>query len=461
MDSYPTERATDTLAIILAAGKGTRMHSDIPKVLHPVAGKPMLSHVMDAAKRAGCPHITVVTAPDTPQVERLVRETAANAEIAYQTEQLGTAHAVLAARDSIAATPRNLMVLFGDSPLIEPETIATMLRTLSKNPSVAVVVLGFHSDNPPAYGRLIIDEAGELEAIIEAKDATSEQLQIPWCNAGVMAIRGGLALDLLDQIGNRNAQNEYYLTDIIGVARRMGYRCQMVTGGEHEALGVNSRTQLAEVEWLMQQKLRAQAMDAGVTMIAPETVFLSADTQFGRDVVIEPNVVFGSNVVVGDRVEIRAFSYIDGTVIGDDAMIGPFARLRPGTNIGAECKIGNFVEIKKAEIERGAKISHLSYIGDAHVGEDANIGAGTITCNYDGYKKYHTEIGRDVFIGSNSALVAPVVIGAGAYVGAGSVVTENVKPDALAVARSRQAHKDDWANAFRSRMEQDPEKKSS
>ncbi len=443
-----------TAAIILAAGRGTRMRSDIPKVLHPVASVPMLAHVMDAAKAAACAPLVVVSAPDMPEVAAVARARDSHCRIALQATQQGTAHAVLAAKDSLADHTGNVLVLFGDSPLMMPDTFIRMQEMLSRNPALAVVVLGFYTDYPPAYGRLILDETGTLHRIVEAKDATPDELAIGWCNSGVMAIRGSLVWELLEQIGSNNAQGEYYLTDIVAVARKLGYQCAVCEGAQDEVLGVNSRAQLADAEAILQDRLRLRAMEQGATLIAPETVYLCADTELGHDVLIEPNVFIGPNVVIGDKVHIKAFSHIEGTVIGNGASVGPFARLRPGTGVGEDVKIGNFVEIKKAQIEKGAKISHLSYIGDAHVGEDANIGAGTITCNYDGYKKYHTEIGRDVFIGSNSALVAPVVIGAGAYVGAGSVVTENVEADALAISRSRQTHKDEWAKNFRKKMDE-------
>ena len=450
-----TKESNATAAIILAAGKGTRMKSDMPKVLHAIASQPMLGHVMKAAADAGCAPLLVVTAPDMDEVIDYAKTVDEECLIAIQSEQLGTGHAVLSAKDELQDCEQNLIVLFGDSPLITPETINRMEMALSKDSRLAVVVLGFTCDEPPAYGRLIMNDKQEVMRIVEARDATLEELAITWYNAGVMAIRGSLAWSLLESIDCNNAQGEYYLTEIIEIARSMGYNCKMVEGTAEEALGVNSREQLADVERIMQHRLRAAAMEGGVTMTDPETVYLAADTEFGYDVTIEPHVVFGPAVVVGDGAEIRAFSHIEGAVIGDYAMVGPFARIRPGTNIGTECKIGNFVELKKANVEHGAKISHLSYIGDANVGEEANIGAGTITCNYDGYKKYHTEIGRDVFIGSNSALVAPVVIGAGAYVGAGSVVTEDVPADSLAVARARQSEKVDWAKDFRARMEEE------
>lgn len=450
-----TKESNPTTAIILAAGKGTRMQSDMPKVLHKVARKPMLGHVMAAASAAGCSPLLVVTAPDMKEVADYAKTQDETCQIAIQREQLGTGHAVLAAQEIAAKNDHNLLILFGDSPLVLPETLERLQREISKNPKVGVAVLGFETPPNNAYGRLVINDTNELDAIVEVRDATPEQKQIRWCNSGVMAIRGGVGWEMLERISNENHQGEFYLTDIIAIARSMGFVCRMVEGSSAEAIGVNSRADQAAAEAAMQQRLRAKAMAQGVSMIAPETVFLCADTEFGYDVSIEPNVIIGEQVVIGDGVEIRAFSHIEGAVIGDYSMVGPFARIRPGTNIGVDCKIGNFVELKKAEIEHGAKISHLSYIGDAHVGENANIGAGTITCNYDGYKKYHTEIGRDVFIGSNSALVAPVVVGDGAYVGAGSVVTQDVSANSLAVARSRQSQKDEWATDFRKRMEGD------
>lgn len=446
------EESNQTLAIILAAGKGTRMNSATPKVLHPVAGLPMLGHVMQAAKAAGCRQLCVVGSPDAPEVANFARHLMADVLLAEQAEQRGTAHAVLAARPQVPPSHGNVVVLFGDSPLIQPATIETMLRTLSKDPKLGAVLCGFELEDGGAYGRLIRDADGQLQEVVEAKDATPGQLAERWCNAGVMALRGSIVWDVLEQIGSDNAQGEYYLPDAVVMARRLGYRCAVQPCAPQEALGVNDRAQLADVEQRMQERLRAAAMCEGATLQDPQTTYFSYDTKLGQDVVIQPNVWFGTDVVVGDRVEIRAFSHLEGCVIGDDAMVGPFARIRPGSNVGAQCKVGNFVELKKVTLEAGAKVSHLSYLGDAHVGEETNIGAGTITCNYDGYKKYHTEIGREVFIGSNSALVAPVVVGHGAYVGAGSVVTEDVAPDSLAVARSRQAHKQDWANAFRARM---------
>ncbi len=443
-----------TAAIILAAGKGTRMRSSTPKILHEIARRPMLGHVMRAARAAGCSPLAVVTGADMPAVGDYARSVQPGCLLAQQTQPLGTAHAVLAAREALRDHSGNLVVLFGDSPLIQPDTIARLMSTLSKDPHCAAAVLGFEAAAPGGYGRLVMTD-GVLQRIVEAKDATDAERAITTCNAGIMALRGNLVWEMLEQIAPHNTQGEYYLTDIIAPAKALGYQCRVVMGDAGEALGVNSRAQLAEVEAVCQQRLREQAMAAGVTLIAPETVYLAADTELGEDVTIEPHVIFGPRVAVADGAVIRSFSHIEGAVIGHRAVIGPFARLRPGSNIGDDSKIGNFVEIKKAQIEADVKISHLSYIGDAHVGEGSNIGAGTITCNYDGYQKYHTEIGAEVFIGSNTALVAPVVVGAGAYVGAGSVVTDDVAPDALAIARSRQSYKAEWAKNFRGRMEQE------
>lgn len=428
------------------------MKSALPKVLHPVASEPMLAHVMRAAKQAGCAQQIIVTSPEMPQVADYAQKIDATARIALQAQQLGTGHAVLAAKDVLGEKVGDCaLVLFGDSPLITAQTLISMQQTLTANPSLALVVLGFEVSNPPAYGRLILGEGHELLEIVEAKDATPEQLKIRWCNGGVMAIRGTLLWELLSHLKNTNAQGEYYLTDVVAIARHKGYKCAVHAGSETEALGVNSRSQLAQVEALMQTRLREAAMDAGVTMIDPASVTLAADTRFGQDVTIQPNVFFGKGVSVDDGALIKAFSHIEGATIGKNAEIGPFARLRPDAEIGEGCKIGNFVEIKKATLAAGAKVSHLSYVGDATVGENANIGAGVITCNYDGYHKYRTQIGKDVFVGSNSALVAPVTIGDGAIIAAGSVITENVEANALALGRSRQTHKADGAKIFKAR----------
>lgn len=445
-------------AIILAAGMGTRMKSDLPKVLHPVANRPMVSHILSALDAVSPDRTVVVVAPGMTQVAEAV----APADTAVQEEALGTGHAVLAARDAMEGFDGDVLVLFGDTPLLTADTMQNMLdaRRAAENP--AVVVLGFRPDDPAEYGRLVTGADGSLEAIVEFKDASDEQRQIGLCNAGIMAIDGAHLLPLLDAVGNDNANGEYYLTDIVEIARDRGLACAAVEAADPvEVMGVNSRAQLAEAEAAMQHRLRHAAMANGVTMTDPDTVWLSADTKIGRDVSIAPNVFFGTGVTIADNVEIRSFCHIDQAEVAAGAIIGPFARLRPGAQLEKDVHIGNFVEIKAALVEEGAKVNHLTYIGDARIGPKANIGAGTITCNYDGFFKDKTDIGAGAFIGSNSALVAPVKIGDGAIVGAGSVVTSEVEADALAVARGRQKNMDGWAKSFRTRRkaEKDAAKK--
>jgi len=436
------------LAIVLAAGEGTRMKSDTPKVLHQVAGRSMLAHVLDAVAEAGVDSVAVVVGPDRDDVRAEAIRLAPGARTFVQSERLGTAHAVLAAREAISAGCDDLLVLFADTPLVSGATIRGLRDALAKGAGVAA--LGFEAADPFGYGRLLQDEGGRLVAIREEKDASDAERAVRLCNAGLMAIDGAAALDWLRQIRNANAKGEYYLTDIVEMARAAGREARVVLADESEVLGVNDRIQLAQAESVAQNRLRRAAMAAGVTMIAPETVFLCADTVFGRDVLIEPNVVIGPGVSIGDKAVIHAFSHLEGASVGPGATIGPYARLRPGAALAESAKVGNFVEIKNANVAKGAKVNHLTYIGDADIGANANIGAGTITCNYDGFFKYRTEIGENAFIGSNSALVAPVKIGAGAYVGSGSVVTRDVTPDALAVARGRQMEKAGWASSFRS-----------
>lgn len=444
-----TALAHPAAAIILAAGKGTRMKSELPKVMHRVASMPMVGHVLTLADTVGLAPITLVISPEQSSVQTYAHNLMPDVRIAYQREQLGTAHAVLAAREALGGFEGHLVVLYGDTPLIRPETVGRLLDAVNRDHKVAVAVLGFRPADAAEYGRLIVNDREELEAIVEYKDATEAERKVGLCNSGVMVLRGNIAWELLSAIDNNNKKGEYYLTDIVALARKAGYSARISEASAEEVLGVNSRIELALAERILQDFLRERAMVNGATLIAPETVFLSADTDIGRDVILEPHVVIGPEVSIGDGVEIRAYSHIAGAVIGEGAVVGPFARIRPGTSIGEEAKIGNFVEIKKADIEAGAKISHLSYIGDASIGADANIGAGTITCNYDGYNKYRTLVGRGAFVGSNTALVAPVSVGEGAIVAAGSVITEDVEADALAVARTRQAQKEDWARAFR------------
>ncbi len=436
------------LVVVLAAGEGTRMASRLPKVLHKVAGRTMLHHVLETTRAAGATRTAVVIGPDRDDVAAEARRVVPDAQVFVQRDRLGTAHAVLAARAALEAGVDDVLVLYADTPLIRPQTLERLRAPLAQG--AAVAVLGFRPDDPTGYGRLIT--AGEaLVAIREEKDATATEKAVGFCNAGLMALSGAHALALLDRIGNANAKGEYYLTDAVELARAEGLAVVATEADVEEVAGVNSRLQLAEAEAILQRRLRAAAMTAGVTLVAPETVFLSADTRLGRDVVVEPNVVFGPGVSVGDDVVIHAFCHLEGAVVEAGAQIGPFARLRPGTRLENGVRIGNFVETKAAHVEKGAKINHLSYVGDAHVGANANLGAGTITCNYDGFGKYRTEIGENAFIGVNSALVAPVTIGKGAFVGTGAVVTDNVPDDALALARSRQLVKEGWASAFRAR----------
>ena len=438
------------LAVVLAAGEGTRMRSSKPKVLHEIAGRPMVAHVLAAVAKAGADRAAVVIGPDREEVARAASEALPAAAIFTQRERLGTAHAVLSARAAIEEPADDIIVAFADTPLVQPETFARLRAPLREG--AAVAVLGFEADDPSGYGRLLRTD-GRLTAIREHKDATEAERAVTLCNAGLIALRGDLALRILDQIGNGNAQREFYLTDAVEVANAMGLSCAVVVAPEWEVQGINDRSQLARVERVMQDRLRQAFMLSGVTLLAPETVFFSHDTEVGRDTVIEPNVVFGRGVVIGEAVTVHAFSHLEGARIADGAEIGPFARLRPGAVLGPKSKVGNFVEIKNSDLGRGAKVNHLTYLGDATVGAGANIGAGTITCNYDGFFKYRTVIGEGAFVGSNSSLVAPVTIGDGGYVGSGSVVTEDVPPDALAVARARQTAKPGWARAFRERSQ--------
>ncbi|GIK82367.1 MAG: bifunctional UDP-N-acetylglucosamine diphosphorylase/glucosamine-1-phosphate N-acetyltransferase GlmU [Pseudorhodoplanes sp.] len=438
--------ARTCLTIVLAAGEGTRMRSRLPKVLHQVGGQTLLAHVLAAARAADSERLAVVVGPGREDVAAEVKRLAPDAAIAVQSERRGTAHAVLAARKTIAQGADDILVAFADTPLIRPQTLDRMRAALAEG--AAVVVLGFRPRDPSGYGRLVMDGTA-LSAIREEKDASEAERAITLCNAGLMALAGGSALSLLDKIGCGNAKREFYLTDVVALARADGLRTAVIEAEEDEVRGINTKAQLAEAEAALQQRLRRAALEAGVTMIAPETVYLSADTAFGEDVVVEPYVVFGPGVRVGDRAVIHAFSHLAGAQVGEEASIGPYARLRPGTVVGRGARVGNFVELKAAVMEAGAKANHLSYIGDGRVGEGANIGAGTIFCNYDGARKHHTDVGKGAFIGSNSALVAPVTIGDGAYVGSGSVITDDVPADALALGRVKQVVKEGWAQRLR------------
>ena len=422
------------------------MRSTLPKALQPLGGRPLLAHVLAAAAVAGCGETAIVVGPDHGAVAALAGEIAPHARVFEQRERLGTAHAVLAARAAIARGMDDVVVMFVDTPLVTAETLTRLRDALAQG--AAVAVLGFRAANPFGYGRLVT-EGHDLVAIREERDASPAERAITLCNAGLMALAGEYALALLDAIGNTNAKGEYYLTDAVAIARAKGLQAVVIETAEDEVRGINTKGQLAEAEAVLQQRLRAAAMEAGVTMIAPETVFLCTDTKFGKDVIIEPNVVFGPGVTIDDGATIRAFSHVEGAHVGKGARVGPFARLRPGANLGADVHIGNFVEVKEAEIEDGAKANHLAYIGDARVGAGANVGAGTITCNYDGIAKHRTDIGKGAFIGSNSALVAPVKIGDGAYVGSGSVITKEVPADALAIGRGEQTVKEGWAKRLR------------
>jgi bifunctional UDP-N-acetylglucosamine pyrophosphorylase/glucosamine-1-phosphate N-acetyltransferase len=434
------------LTVVLAAGEGTRMRSKLPKVLHAVAGQSLLAHVLQAAPKGAGSSLAVVIGPDHGAVADEARRIRSDAQTFIQLERLGTAHAVLAAREAIARGADDLLVVFGDTPLISAETFER-LRAPLKN-GAALAVLGFRAADPTGYGRLLM-EGKHLVAIREHADASAEERKVTLCNAGVMAFAGKSALAILDEIGNANSKGEYYLVDAVGIARRRGLEAVVIETSEDEVRGINTRAQLAEAESVMQARLRQQAMDAGVTLIAPETVYLAADTKFGTDVTIEPFVVIGPGVTIADGAVIHSFSHIVQASIGKNASVGPYARLRPGTSLGEGARIGNFVETKAANLEAGVKVNHLSYIGDAEVGANSNIGAGTITCNYDGFSKHKTTIGKGAFVGTNSSLVAPVNIGNGAYIGSGSVITRNVPDDAMAVERSQQNIREGGAVRYR------------
>ena len=423
--------------IILAAGKGTRMKSDLPKVLHHIAGAPMLVHAMKSGATLDPAKTIIVAGHGAEQVSDAAKAFDETADVVLQTEQLGTAHAVAQAKEVLFDFDGDALVLYGDTPFINPKTLEHMTAARSDHD---VVVLGFEAADPGRYGRLIM-EGEHLKKIVEFKDASDEERQITLCNSGVICAKSAILFDLIAAVGNDNASGEYYLTDIVEIAQRKGLNATSVTCDESETLGVNSRVQLAEADAIFQSKARVALMEAGVTLHAPDTVYLSHDTHIGPDTIIEPNVVFGASVTVENGANIRAFSHLEGCHVSRGATVGPYARLRPGTELAEFTRVGNFVEIKNAVIDEGAKVNHLSYVGDAHVGARANIGAGTITCNYDGVMKHHTEIGEDSFIGSNTLLVAPVAIGANAMTASGTVVTQDVPDDALAIARSKQINK--------------------
>ncbi|MXQ10810.1 bifunctional UDP-N-acetylglucosamine diphosphorylase/glucosamine-1-phosphate N-acetyltransferase GlmU [Microvirga makkahensis] len=446
--SPKTSAARSCLAVVLAAGEGTRMRSEKPKVLHHVANRSLLGHVLAILTEAGATRTAVVIGPDREDVEKEALRSVPDARIFVQRERLGTAHAVLSAREALAEKPDDVIVAYADTPLVTVETFAKLRAPLANG--AAVVAMAFEAKDPTGYGRLIMS-GDELLAIREHKDASEAERAITLCNGGLMALRGDIALSLLDKIGNSNAKGEYYLTDIVEIAREAGHRTAIAVVSEEEVHGVNDRAQLAAAERMIQDRLRQATMAAGVTLVAPETVFLSHDTKLGQDVVVEPHVVFGPGVIVDKGAVVHSFSHLEGTRIASGAAIGPYARLRPGAVIGPKAKVGNFVELKNTELGAGAKVNHLTYLGDARIGAATNIGAGTITCNYDGYNKHKTEIGEGAFIGSNSSLVAPVTIGDGAFVGSSSVITEDVPSNALALGRSRQVVKEGWAVEFRAK----------
>ncbi|HEV2302934.1 MAG TPA: bifunctional UDP-N-acetylglucosamine diphosphorylase/glucosamine-1-phosphate N-acetyltransferase GlmU [Stellaceae bacterium] len=441
------------VAIVLAAGSGTRMQSSTPKVLHRVAGRPMILHLIDSLRRLEPAATVAVLGAGMGEVARLV----APAECAVQEPPRGTGDAVAAARGALARrlAPQgpieDVLILFGDTPLLQPETMRRLLEGRRRPPAAAIAAAAMRPADPGPYGRLVCGPDGALERIVEARDASPEEREIGLCNGGLMAVAARHLFALVEALGSDNAKREFYLTDIVGLAREQGLLCRAVELPAEELVGVNNRAELAAAEAAMQDRLRRRAMDEGASLVAPHTVFLSFDTRLARDVVVEPNVVFGPGVSVGEGALLRSFSYFEGAEIGAHAIVGPFARLRPGAVLERDVHVGNFVEVKAARLGIGVKANHLSYLGDAEVGAGSNIGAGTITCNYDGFEKHRTVIGDNVFIGSNTALVAPVTVGAGAYVAAGSTITEDVSAEALAIARGRQVEKRGRAAEIRAR----------
>ncbi|HEX8413833.1 MAG TPA: bifunctional UDP-N-acetylglucosamine diphosphorylase/glucosamine-1-phosphate N-acetyltransferase GlmU [Sphingomicrobium sp.] len=435
--------------VILAAGQGTRMRSDTHKVLHPIAGRAMLLHLLDSVQSLAADRIVVVLGKGREQVQAALEGTGVHT--AHQAEQKGTGHAVQQAEQVLGGFDGPVLILYGDTPFVDAATLRRMLDRLEGVDQPGVVVMGSCPADPMAYGRIIAD-GDRILKMVEYKDATEEERAVRLCNSGMMAVRGPDLFRWLGQVGNANAAGEYYLPDIVNIAAGEGAGAVLVEGDPYETAGVNSRAELAHLELEWQRRRREQALQDGASLIDPESVWFAYDTRLGRDVTVEPHVVFGPGVSVADGATIHAFSHIEGATIGAGASIGPFARIRPGTVLAEKTKVGNFVEIKKSNVARGAKVNHLTYVGDSDVGEGANIGAGTITCNYDGFGKYRTTIGAGAFIGSNSALVAPVVIGDGAIVGAGSVITRDVEADSLAVARGSQRGLKGWAASFRERM---------
>jgi bifunctional UDP-N-acetylglucosamine pyrophosphorylase/glucosamine-1-phosphate N-acetyltransferase len=436
--------------VILAAGQGTRMRSDTHKVLHPIASRPLLLHLLDRVDGLGSDKRIVVVGKGRDQVEQTLN--GRDVTVAHQAEQKGTGHAVQQAENALRGYDGPVLILYGDTPFVEAETLRRMLDRLDGDGGPGVVVLASCPADPAKYGRIILGKGDHIAKMVEFRDATEEERQVRLCNSGMMAVRAKDLFRWLAQVGNDNAAKEFYLPDIVNIAAAEGREAVVIEGDPYETAGVNSRAELAHLELEWQRRRREQALDEGATLIDPESVWFAYDTKLGRDVTVEPHVVFGPGVEIADGATIHAFSHIEGAIIGAKASIGPFARIRPGTRLAEKTKVGNFVELKKAEIAEGAKVNHLSYVGDASVGAKANIGAGTITCNYDGFGKYKTVIGAGAFIGSNTALVAPVTVGDGAIVGAGSVITANVEADSLAVERAEQKGIAGWAKRFRERM---------
>jgi len=431
------------------------MKSERAKVLHRLAGAPLLVHALQTMKAAGLDRLAVVLAPEMNEVGSVARAFDPTVELFVQAEPLGTADAVKAARDALAGFPGQVLILCGDTPLLRARTINEVRAELASGADL--VVIGFEAENPAGYGRLLLDGDGKLIGIREEKEASEAERAITLCNSGIMGFGSSKTLlNLLDRIGNDNSKREFYLTDAVALARADRLDARVVEADAEEVLGVNSRAELAHAETVMQWRLRDAVMANGATLVAPETVFFSHDTRIGKDVVIEPHVVIGEGVIIEDGATIRSFCHLQGSRVGEGATVGPFARLRPGADLAKGARVGNFVEIKQSEIGEGAKVNHLTYIGDATIGPRANIGAGTITCNYDGFAKYRTEIGGGAFIGSNSSLVAPVKIGEGAYIGSGSVISKDVAPDALALSRSKQEERPDWAAKMRERRNRKP-----
>jgi bifunctional UDP-N-acetylglucosamine pyrophosphorylase/glucosamine-1-phosphate N-acetyltransferase len=453
-DADTPELIAPVAAIVLAAGKGTRMNSQRHKVLHEIGGQPMIEYLLDQVEKIGASRTVVVVGEGREQVEARL---AGRVSFAVQDRQLGTGHAVMQAREALEGFSGDVLIMFGDVPFVRADTMLAMLKRLHGDDAPAAVVLGFKPWDPGAYGR-VIAEGGTIRKMVEFKDADEDERAVGLCNSGLMAVRGDVLFTLLGEVNNNNAQGEYYLPDIINVAIRADVPCAVIVASDpDEVAGINSRAELAEAEGRFQHGMRQKAMATGATLIAPETVFFSHDTVLGKDVLVEPNVVFGKGVSVADNVTIHAFSHLEGAKLAEGVQIGPYARLRPGAVLEKGAKVGNFVEMKNATLGEGAKANHLTYLGDATVGARANIGAGTITCNYDGYFKHHTEIGAGAFIGSNSALIAPVRIGADAIVAAGSAVSRDVADGELRMVRAEQLVKPGWADRFHDAMKKKKE----